>query len=113
MKKRFGKLSKAEQEKIELEYHQMKPDEFDEQMSNAKKHAADSIRLPGEMVETLKIVAELKGERDYQTIVRKWIEERLEQEAKLALSLSKMPTKKNVAVLKRQVTKRDEERRAS
>ncbi|MEK6407672.1 MAG: hypothetical protein AABN34_11970 [Acidobacteriota bacterium] len=82
MKKRFGKLSKAEQEEIELEYHQANPDEFDEQMSKGKKHVADSIRLPGEMVETLKVMAESEGERGYQTMVRKWIEERLHQEAR-------------------------------
>ena len=82
MKKRFGKLSKAEQEEIELEYHQTNPDEFDEQMPKAKKHVADSIRLPGEMVETLKVMSESEGERGYQTMVRKWIEERLHQEAR-------------------------------
>lgn len=82
MKKRFGKLSKAEQEEIELEYHQTNPDELDEQMSKGKKHVADSIRLPGEMVETLKVMAESEGERGYQTMVRKWIEERLHQEAR-------------------------------
>src|SRR5205809_4778284 len=46
MKKRFGNLSKAEQEKIELEYHQMNPDEFDGEMAKAKKHVVESIRLP-------------------------------------------------------------------
>lgn len=105
MKKRFGKLSTAEQEKIELEYHQMDPDDFDEPMSKAKKHMATSIRLPGELVETLKVVAELEGERGYQPMVRKWIEERLQHEARLALRLSKMPRKEVVARLKRQVTK--------
>ena len=60
----------------------MNPDEFDEQMSNAKRHVADSIRLPPEMVETLKVVAESEGERGYQTLVSKWIEERLHQEAR-------------------------------
>ena len=81
MKKRFSKLTKAKQEEIELEYHQMKPAEFDEQMSEAKKHVAESIRLPREMVETLKVMAESEGERGYQTMVRKWIEQRLVQEA--------------------------------
>jgi hypothetical protein len=113
MKKRLGKLSKAEQERSEMEYHQMKPDQFDEQMAKAKKHVADSVRLPREMVETLKVVAELEGERDCQTMVRKWIEERLQQEARVALRISKLPTKKDVAVLKRQVTKRGAERRSS
>jgi predicted DNA binding CopG/RHH family protein len=47
-----------------------------------KKHVAGSIRLPGEMVETLKVMAESEGERGYQTMVRKWIEEPLHQEAR-------------------------------
>jgi len=106
MKKQFGKLSKAEQEKIESEYHQMKPEEFDELMSEAKLHTPDTVRLPPELVEALKILAELEGEPRYQTLVRKWIEERLQQEAKLALKLSKMPLQEIVAVLKRQITKK-------
>lgn len=82
MRKRFSKLTQAKQEEIELEYHQTNPAEFDEQMSKAKKHVADSIRLPREMVETLKVMAESEGERGYQTMVRKWIEQRLHQEAR-------------------------------
>lgn len=77
MKNRFGKLTKAKQEAIELEYHQMNLHEFDEQMSQAKTHVAESIRLPRQMVQSLKSVAESEG---YKTRVRKWIEERLHQE---------------------------------
>jgi predicted DNA binding CopG/RHH family protein len=106
MKKQFGKLSKAEQEKIESKYHQMKPEEFDELMSEAKQHTPDTVRLPSQLVEALKILAELEGEPRYQTLVRKWIEERLQQEAKLALKLSKMPLQEVVAVLKRHVEKK-------
>ena len=80
MKKHFGELPKAEQEKIELEYHRMKPEEFDEQMAQAKRHTPDTIRLPAELVETLKTVAESEGETEYQTMVKRWIEERLQQE---------------------------------
>lgn len=81
MKGRFGKLSKAEQERIELEYHQAKPREFDEQMSRAKTHVVESIRLPRQMVKSLKAVAESEGKRGYEGMVRKWIKERLRQEA--------------------------------
>ena len=38
MKKQLGKLSKAEQEKVEREYHRMKPEDFDEAISRARKH---------------------------------------------------------------------------
>jgi len=105
MKKRFGALSKTEQERIELEYHHMDPEAFDEPMSKAKKHVATTIRLPPDLVEALKVMAELEGEPGYQSLVRKWIEERLEQEARLALRLSKMPIQEVVAALNRQVTK--------
>ena len=81
MKNRFGKLTKAKQEAIELEYHQMNPCEFDEQMSRAKIHVIESIRLPRQMVQSLKAVAESEGKRGYKTMVRKWIQERLHQEA--------------------------------
>ena len=54
MKKQFGKLSKATQEKIEVEYHQMKPEEFEETMSRAKRHTPNIIRLPPQLVEALK-----------------------------------------------------------
>lgn len=105
MKKRFGDLSKAEQEKIEMEYHQVNPDEFDDLMSVAKTYTTVSIRLPGELVEALKVVAKLEGERGYQSMVRKWITERLQQEARMALRLSEMPLKEVVAVLEEQFTK--------
>ncbi len=81
MKNRFGKLTKAKQETIELEYHQMNPHKFDEHMSQAKTHVVESIRLPRQMVQSLKSVAESEGKRGYKTMVRKWIEERLNQEA--------------------------------
>lgn len=41
MKKEFAKLSKAEQEKAELENHRMKPEDFDEAMAQAKPHKPD------------------------------------------------------------------------
>jgi hypothetical protein len=81
MKRRFGKLTRAEQERIELEYHQMDPHQFDERMAQAKTHVVESIRLPRRMVQSLKIVAESDGKRGYKTMVTKWIEERLRQEA--------------------------------
>ena len=104
MKKRLGDLSKAEQEKIEVGYHHKDAAEFDGPMSQAKTYATASIRLPGELVETLKVVAQLEGERGYQSMVRKWIDERLQQKARMALRLSEMPLKEVVAVLERQLT---------
>ena len=84
MKKKFGKLSKREQEKVEAEYHRMKPEDFDEVMSTAARHTPNAVRLPSVLVERLKTVAEREGKTEYQTIVKAWIEERLQQETKVA-----------------------------
>ncbi len=80
MKKQFGKLTKAEQEEVELEYHQMKPEDFDELMTNAQHHVPDAIHLPAPLVTKLRLVAQAVGEEEYQPMVRRWIEERLQQE---------------------------------
>jgi len=105
MKKQFAKLSKIEQEKIEAEYHNKRPEEFDNLMSRAKTHSPDAIRLPARLAATLKTMAELEGEPEYQTMVRRWVEERLQQERKLAAKLSKRSPPRKVAALKRQVAK--------
>ena len=84
MKKRIGKLPKSERQKIEAQYHRMKPEPFDKPMSDARRHSPGAIRLPRELVETLKIVAESEGEPEYQAMVRRWIEERLRQETSTA-----------------------------
>lgn len=83
MKKQFGKLPKAEREKIEVRYHRMNPADLDERMSHAKRHSPGAIRLPPELVETLKMLAESEGEPEYQAMVRRWIEERLQQETRV------------------------------
>jgi len=41
MKRQFAKLSKAEQEKVESQYHRMKPEDFDQAMARAKKVRPD------------------------------------------------------------------------
>lgn len=79
MTKRFGKLPRAEREKIEVRYHRMKPQKLDEVISRAKRHAPSAIRLPAQLVKALKSVAESEGESEYQVMVRRWIEERLQQ----------------------------------
>ena len=80
MKKRFGKLPRVERERIEAQYHRMNPTDFEDRMSQAKRHGPGAIRLPAELVETLKMVAESEGEPEYQALVKRWIEERLRQE---------------------------------
>lgn len=81
MKKRFGKLSKREQGKVESEYHQMKPEDFDETMSRATPQTPQVVRLPHRLVEDLKLFAERQGKTEYQTLVTAWLEERLRKEA--------------------------------
>jgi hypothetical protein len=84
MKKQFGKLPKAEKEKIETEYHKMSPQHFDERMSRSKRQSSGAIRLPSKLVESLKSLAESEGEPEYQTMVKRWIEERLQEETSTA-----------------------------
>ena len=106
MKKQFSRLTKSDQEKIEFEYHQMNPDEFDELMSQAKLHTPDAVRIPRKLARNLKTIAKLEGEPTYQSMVRRWIEERLQQETDLVLKLSKQPDSKLRNDLKRQLAKK-------
>ena len=80
MKKQFGKLAKGEREKIEAQYHRMNPGDLDERMSHAKRYSPSAIRLPPKLVENLRVLAQSEGEPEYQAMVRRWIEERLQQE---------------------------------
>jgi hypothetical protein len=106
MKKKFGNLSKEEQEKRETEYHRMKPQEFNQLMARPKRYSPPAIRLPSAWLDRLEVMAELKGESDYHIMVRRWIEERLRQESRRALRSSKMPLPKIAAVLKRHAPKK-------
>ena len=81
MKKQFGKLSKSEQEKVESDYHRTKPEEFDKVMSRAKSHSPNAIHLSPRLVKRLKMVAALEGEPEYQAMVQRWVEERLQHDA--------------------------------
>lgn len=42
---KYAKLSKADREKVESEYHRMKPEDFDAAISRAKPHAPEAIRV--------------------------------------------------------------------
>jgi hypothetical protein len=95
-----------EQEKIESEYHRMKPKELDQLMTRAKRYSPPAIRLPAAWIDRLEVMAELEGELGYHTMVRRWIEERLRQESRLALRLSKMSPPTIAAVLKRHALKK-------
>lgn len=105
MKKQIARVSKAEQEKIESDYHHMKPEEFDKLMSRATQRSPNAIRLPKELVGPLKTIAELEGEMEYQSMVMRWVKERLRQEAKLAVKLSKRSRPGRAAALKRPLAK--------
>ena len=82
MKKKFSKLKKSEQAKVEADYHRMKPEELDAVISRAKPHSPDAIRLSPRLVRKLKTVAASEGESEYRTMVKKWVEERLRQTSK-------------------------------
>ena len=80
MKKQFGKLPRRQRDQIESQYHKMSPRDFDERMSREKRQSPGSIRLPSKLVENLKTLAESEGEVEYQKMVKRWIEERLQDE---------------------------------
>lgn len=61
MKKKVAKLSKTEREKVEREYHRMKPEDFDEAMSAAIRRSPDSIRLSSRLVQRLKPLPNVKA----------------------------------------------------
>jgi len=42
MKRQLARLSKAQQEKVEAEYHRMKPEDFDQAMARAKPHRPEA-----------------------------------------------------------------------
>jgi hypothetical protein len=90
MRKQFSRLSKAEQQKVELEYHQMPPDQLEKVMVKGKRHSPGTIRLSSRLVEKLKTVAKCEGEPEYQTMVKRWVEERLQQETKSLRKPSKL-----------------------
>jgi len=83
MKKKFSALSKKGQAKVEAEYHRMKPDGFDALMATASQHTPNAVRLPVRLVKKLKTVAERKGRVKYETMVKTWIEERLQEEVRV------------------------------
>ncbi len=80
MNKRFEKLSESEQAATELAYHQMQPEDFETMMTKAKHHAPAALRLPTALVVRLQIVAASAGESEYEQMVCRWLEERLELE---------------------------------
>jgi hypothetical protein len=82
MRKKFAKLTKAEQQRVETEYHRMKPEDFGEIMASATRHSPNALLLPNRLVEKLKTVAERQGKSEYRSMVKTWIEERLREEAR-------------------------------
>jgi hypothetical protein len=84
MKRQFRRLPKKERERIEGEYHSMSPRDFDDRMSRTKRQSPGAIRLPSQLVENPKTLAESEGEPEYQTMVKRWIEERLQKETSAA-----------------------------
>ena len=61
MKREFAKPTKAEQERVELEYHQTNPEEFDELMG---EETAFLLRSPANRKRLLEAIAEVESERN-------------------------------------------------
>jgi len=80
----MGLMKKKKTVSKKLEYN---PDEWDESRSvevtpepRIKSGVSTSIRLPKEMVAKLRKIARKKGDIGYQTLIKIWIAERLEDE---------------------------------
>ena len=100
MKKQFARLSKTEQHKVQDWYHQQNPQEFDDLMRRASTHSPNVIKLPAGLTATLKNLAKKEGEPDYQTMVTRWVRERVEKEVRPAARSSKKPRRKRVSAKK-------------
>ena len=100
MKKQFARLSKSEQQQVQDWYHQQKPQEFDHLLPGATTHSPNVIKLPARLTATLKNLAKKEGEPDYQSMVARWLRERVEKEVRPAARLSKKPKRKGVAAKK-------------
>lgn len=69
------------------------PDEWDESKTvevtpepRMKSGVSTSIRLPSEMVTKLRKIARKKGDIGYQTLIKIWIAERLDEETNKKVS---------------------------
>ena len=89
MKKQFAKLSKTEQAKVEAWYHEQTPQHFADVMQRASIHSPDVIKLPPRLTAQLKTLAEREGEPEYQTMVTRWLTERVRKETRGASKISK------------------------
>lgn len=54
-----------------------------EKVSNFEVGRPTSIRLPPDLIASLQRIAELRGERSYQTLLKKWLSERASYEMEL------------------------------
>ena len=54
-----------------------------EKVSSFHVSRPTSIRLPPDLIETLQKIADLRGERSYQTLLKKWLSERADYEMEL------------------------------
>ncbi len=112
MKKQICDLSAVAREQLEEAYHQMSPEDLDDWMLVARVHVPETICLPDTLAERLSALADVLGEPEYQAMVIRWIEERLQQEARLALRVSKQlkpkaqAKPKAIAVLARRAPKK-------
>lgn len=54
-----------------------------ERVSSFEVGRPTSIRLPPDLIESIQKIAELRGERSYQTLLKKWLLERASYEIEL------------------------------
>lgn len=54
-----------------------------EETSSFNASKANQIRLPDELIEDLQKIAELRGEKNYQVLLKRWLLERAKYEIEL------------------------------
>lgn len=89
MKKKKSKKTSSRAAPANPAKREYDPNEWDEAKATAVtpeprpvSGVSTSIRLPSDMIKKLRRVAAKKGDIGYQTLIKIWIAERLEQETK-------------------------------
>lgn len=72
----------SKKEMLRLKKEALDADKWEE-TSSFEASRPISIRLPPELIQSLQKIAELRGERSYQTLLKRWLSERASYEMEL------------------------------
>ena len=71
MKETTGPIVEGRKAKVDRRYHRMKSEDFDAVISSAAEDSLSAIRLPTELVRSLKRFAESEGGPEYEAMDRR------------------------------------------